>query len=318
MNKVNSKGEIFDVPNPELKGPLTNGESTVINTYDYDHLMFEDPFTYKLFTTCAILEEIPHEKNIHLIYPKTYNAYTKGNTRFSFEDFAKNQAKWFKKRSVLQYAKKKQLLRIIEFGPGSNPVFESSTQEIELTLVDFAFSENACGNTTNLIQGEATKIIKQLTANEERFDVIIANQLIEHLPEPTKFLLDAYEILVQGGILFIETPNLNGWERKIVIDGKWGGFHAPRHFFLFADESLKSSLTAAGFARINQMSILNPYILNNTVRNCCGNGKVSNFLRLRFLSLKNPFWLGILILADLIMKGAGLKTGNTRVIAEKA
>jgi len=49
--------------------------------------------------------------------------------------------------------------------------------------------------------------INNLGTFNNRFDVICAFQVIEHLSEPEKFLLDANKILNENGILICSTPN---------------------------------------------------------------------------------------------------------------
>ena len=42
---------------------------------------------------------------------------------------------------------------------------------------------------------------------KERYDTILAGEIIEHLDNPRAFLSGSYEILNPGGILAISTPN---------------------------------------------------------------------------------------------------------------
>ena len=49
----------------------------------------------------------------------------------------------------------------------------------------------------------------------ESFDLIVIDQVLEHLPNPRYFLADAFKLLKPGGILFLGVPPLD-WSRKIV------------------------------------------------------------------------------------------------------
>lgn len=54
------------------------------------------------------------------------------------------------------------------------------------------------------------------------FDLVIANQMIEHVPEYKKLILELHRVLKRGGYLYLATPNL---KRKLV-----------NHKVLFADK----------------------------------------------------------------------------------
>jgi 2-polyprenyl-3-methyl-5-hydroxy-6-metoxy-1,4-benzoquinol methylase len=63
--------------------------------------------------------------------------------------------------------------------------------------------------------------------DEQRFDVIIMSELIEHVPSPQRFLKRAEELLEEGGILYLTTPNFGSLARR-VLDGSWSVIH-PEH-----------------------------------------------------------------------------------------
>jgi 2-polyprenyl-3-methyl-5-hydroxy-6-metoxy-1,4-benzoquinol methylase len=71
------------------------------------------------------------------------------------------------------------------------------------------------------------------------FDLIIMNNLIEHVRDPVQELRKARSLLKKGGVIFVETPNTDSWDFKFC--GKyWGGLHTPRHTFLFNPKSTHS------------------------------------------------------------------------------
>ncbi len=52
---------------------------------------------------------------------------------------------------------------------------------------------------------------KPLPFKDNIFDIIIANQIIEHLMNTDLFIREIYRVLKSGGIAIISTPNLSGW-----------------------------------------------------------------------------------------------------------
>jgi 2-polyprenyl-3-methyl-5-hydroxy-6-metoxy-1,4-benzoquinol methylase len=73
---------------------------------------------------------------------------------------------------------------------------------------------------------------------EIKFDLIIMNNLIEHVVDPIAELLTAKRLLKSGGKIFIETPNTNSWDFRL-MQKFWGGLHTPRHTFLFNPQSME-------------------------------------------------------------------------------
>jgi 2-polyprenyl-3-methyl-5-hydroxy-6-metoxy-1,4-benzoquinol methylase len=82
-------------------------------------------------------------------------------------------------------------------------------------------------------------------ADDRRFDVLLAQDLLEHVAEPGLFLKLAYDCLRPGGYLVIDTPNVGGANVAIVGE-RWRGFN-PFHIYLFDRHTLTRSLANAGF-----------------------------------------------------------------------
>lgn len=53
--------------------------------------------------------------------------------------------------------------------------------------------------------------VDALVAVGERYDVVIASEVVEHLPEPAAFLRTLRTLLTRGGVLILTTPNGYGW-----------------------------------------------------------------------------------------------------------
>lgn len=81
------------------------------------------------------------------------------------------------------------------------------------------------------------------------FDVITLWDVLEHLPDPNSALEKIHEMLSQNGFLFISIPNTNSFDRYL-FGKNWIGWDAPRHYFLFSVELIKSLLYKKGFGNI--------------------------------------------------------------------
>ena len=80
-----------------------------------------------------------------------------------------------------------------------------------------------------------------------RFDLITANHVLEHVPDPQELLARFKRWLKPDGVLFIELPNAEA--AGLGRYGRfWRGLEAPRHMSVPSPMGLKVALTRAGFA----------------------------------------------------------------------
>jgi len=78
------------------------------------------------------------------------------------------------------------------------------------------------------------------------FDAVTAFDVLEHLPEPTSALVEIRRILRPGGVLVIETGNLDSLNARLAA-GHWYYVLLPGHVSFFSRRSLSRALAAAGF-----------------------------------------------------------------------
>mgnify|MGYP001568320848 CR=1 FL=1 len=81
------------------------------------------------------------------------------------------------------------------------------------------------------------------------FDVILLGDVIEHVPDPVRFLQDIRKVLAPEGILCIDTPNWGGFWRRWGGAG-WLGLNRY-HINLFDAESLPGLLGRCGFRDVS-------------------------------------------------------------------
>jgi 2-polyprenyl-3-methyl-5-hydroxy-6-metoxy-1,4-benzoquinol methylase len=85
--------------------------------------------------------------------------------------------------------------------------------------------------------------------DEERFDVIVMSELIEHVPEPQRFMKRAAELLRRGGILYLTTPNFGSLARR-ALGESWSVVH-PEHIGYFEKATLRAmACEAAGLREL--------------------------------------------------------------------
>ena len=77
------------------------------------------------------------------------------------------------------------------------------------------------------------------------FDVVVMDDVIEHVPDPLAVMREVHRILKPGGIYSLNTPNAGGWLRK-VMRRKWFHFKED-HLFYFSHATMDRALRSAGF-----------------------------------------------------------------------
>ena len=78
-------------------------------------------------------------------------------------------------------------------------------------------------------------------------DLATMFHVIEHVESPAAVIDRIHRWLAPGGVLALETPNLDSLDARRFADRWWGGFHIPRHWTLFTPETLQAMLRARGF-----------------------------------------------------------------------
>jgi SAM-dependent methyltransferase len=80
------------------------------------------------------------------------------------------------------------------------------------------------------------------------FDVITMWDVLEHLYNPKHTLNEINRILKPGGLLLINIPNPESWERNW-FNMYWAGWDIPRHLYLFNQNTISQLLLDAQFEK---------------------------------------------------------------------
>jgi 2-polyprenyl-3-methyl-5-hydroxy-6-metoxy-1,4-benzoquinol methylase len=91
--------------------------------------------------------------------------------------------------------------------------------------------------------------LEELDYPDDFFDAIVMDNVLEHVPDPAVFMKKAVAILKPGGYIFGTTPNFRSIDR-FVFRKYWGGFHMPRHLYVFDAKNLRMFMTKMGISAI--------------------------------------------------------------------
>lgn len=260
---------------------------------DYEYATTNMEFDFYQCQHCSLIfiDPIPEQSMLDIIYPKDYYAYCTHNYSRIIKTMRSRQLDG-KAQKFLTKSGKKNIngIKILEIGCGRGDLllaFRRVNATVSLTGIDF--SEESITNIKKLgFQGESGNIT-ETNLGGQKFDLIICQQLLEHLHNPLIFLQKVRSWLAPDGVFILETPGVESIGRKI-FKGCWGGYHIPRHLFLFSEGTLRMILNSYGFEVIDifydMCLAFWVWSLHNLIFKYT---KMKSFAN--FFSLKNPFAL---------------------------
>ena len=135
-------------------------------------------------------------------------------------------------------------LRILELGAGRGD-FAIALMALGAEVIasdPFSYEE---------LQRRGVKGVASLDDLQSRltFDVVVSNSVIEHLPVPWKVLRDLRTRLVEGGWLYISTPNAISLAAR-VQNARWSEARNRGHMFLFTPKCLQKILAENGYSSV--------------------------------------------------------------------
>lgn len=90
----------------------------------------------------------------------------------------------------------------------------------------------------------------------ERFDLIVLNQVLEHIPDPLGLLGRLRERLAPGGRLILSFPNAASFYARL-FGRRWINWHVPYHLHHFTRRSCRELFRRGGW-RVRQLRTITP------------------------------------------------------------
>ncbi len=100
--------------------------------------------------------------------------------------------------------------------------------------------------------------VEELDLPPDSFDAAILIQTIEHLADPLLVLRAVRRILRPGGALLLVTDNTDSLDFALAKRRHWGGYHFPRHWYLFNPTSLGKLAAAADLEIASLDTMMSP------------------------------------------------------------
>jgi SAM-dependent methyltransferase len=90
-----------------------------------------------------------------------------------------------------------------------------------------------------------TGLLEENRFPQDTFRAVLASHLIEHLNDPAALVREIYRILVPGGFFYVTTPNIAGFQARLL--GRHWRSAIFDHLYLFSAKTLSSMLRQNGF-----------------------------------------------------------------------
>ncbi len=299
--------------------PLCDSKSASVKveTKDYGFFTCENNFTFMECADCSglYLRNRPLLSQLDQIYPNEYTAFNPSN-KSSLVQKARDSVQLKKYHYLRPHIQPDDA--ILEFGCGAGELLQAikraKGQSHKLVGIDFSdvAAKDLRENGIEFWNGD----LLDYEGSSGAFGAVILNQVIEHVAFPTKVVGKINKLLRPGGVVYMETPALGAWDAKLLPLKYWGGWHAPRHFFVFSADTLSRVLREQGFEVIAVSYIFSPFLWANSIQFYLeqewGQKKLAKFFRIScfpYLCL-----IGVVELLQLCLTG---RTSNLRVLARK-
>lgn len=187
----------------------------------------------------------PTPEILNLAYPPNYHAYQEPRSalsrfllRRSYGARALAMARLLPERGV-----------VLDVGCGMGKLLHEIGRRGNFTLLGVEYhaasAEQARQRGIRVWTGELTDAV----LDPASLDLVIMENVLEHLYEPIETPKKIQGLLRPKGKLVGQLPNYDCWDRRL-FGRFWGGGHAPRHIFHFTPATLRQTLEACGFENI--------------------------------------------------------------------
>ncbi len=269
---------------------------------DFEYNSSADTFFAMKCNSCGLvyLNPRPAISEFGKIYPSNYHAFD-----FSEKDFGivyKIRSRLEANR-LLSFCKGLPAdARILDVGCGDGfhlkllRQYGKKSWELEGIDIDKRAIEMAEKSGLSVHHGS----IESIALPQNRFDLALMIQTIEHVEKPAEVLMAVRNFLKPGGRLVIVTDNTDSLDFRFFKKSYWGGYHFPRHWNLFNRNSLKRLAEKNDFEVVHLGTQYSPVNWVYSIHNWLVAKKSSRRLINRF-TLKSTISLSVFTALDIVL-----------------
>jgi 2-polyprenyl-3-methyl-5-hydroxy-6-metoxy-1,4-benzoquinol methylase len=314
-------------PSPQIEVEPTvctvcrsSGATPEAHGKDYLHKTSDQDYQFCRCLSCGhlYLNPRPAIAEIGRIYPPEYGTFTK---RFGRSDslFARIKDKVLLGRFDALAALVPETMRLLDVGCGDGRFLMALRRRFptgQLTGLDWFFGPAVANELDSAGIKTIVGAIETTSLPDKSFDVITMNQLIEHVWDVRLVIDRCKNALKVGGLLAIETPNPDGWDRRFFRAGAWGGYYWPRHLNLFTRDHLSRIVAESGMEVVTSQSLLSPPGWIYSCQFAARRAGLGDWFNKVFSDTSIPL-LAAFAIVDWIALRAGAETSNQKLIARR-
>ncbi len=283
---------------------------------DYEFGTCDNEFIFVCCRACGLtyLRNRPALDTLGIIYPPSYYRYAAylGPVTTRLRGFVQG-ARVRMIRALLPAG-----ATVMEVGCGEGQLLQAirASGDPSWRVVGVDISEEACAALRRTGLEMHCAQFEDLAWPDGTVDLVIMNQVIEHLADPRACVAKAMALLRPGGHLLIETPSVESWDRDWVARDRWGGWHCPRHWSLYTGESLTRLLEQQGLRAGRAEYLLSPFVWAHSMQNVVRDRPAWRWASALLSEASVPA-LVVYGVLDTVQRWVRGRTSNMRVIARK-
>lgn len=273
---------------------------------DFEYGTSPDSFLAVRCQSCSLvyLDPRPALSELDRIYPDTYHAYSFDEDHFGLA--YKVRCRLEARRLLRACRGLPADARILDVGCGDGFHLQLLVDRgkpgwrLEGVDVDARAVTAARGRGLRVHEGT----VENLDLAEEAYDLVLMIATIEHVADPPAVLRAVHRLLKRGRAVLVVTDNTGSLDFRLSHTRHWGGYHFPRHWNLFDNESMRKLAAATAFQVEDLRTITSPVNWTYTVRNALQDWGAPRRVVEQF-SLSSPVALAAFTVFDLLHVAIG-------------
>jgi SAM-dependent methyltransferase len=234
---------------------ICNGhESRALIDLDFEQFSYPGKFHLRQCVSCNLIFNSP--RLLDQEFPKLYDANYYFFSQTAQQAIAHVKSQYLRSIALIEHTPVSR--RIVEIGSAKGyylallKALGWTVQGVELSAFAASFAERMFD--IPVFNGTVETYSDQC---KERFDVVAAFDVIEHVLAPDKFVRAISQLLKTGGTLILDTPNGNAKHIQTHRE-LWSGF-IPFHIYFFNQQNLQRLLEKYGFSVSTAFSYNNAF-----------------------------------------------------------
>jgi len=293
---------------------------------DFEYLSSARTYDIRRCQVCGLLflDDKPSQKEISKLYSNQYYTVNPKSPLYLKGLIYKTKLRGDLKR-VVKFVKTHGSTSVLECGCGNiqrlvglRKIF--GKERLRLVGIDLQLTlearEAARRYDIELFEGSVDHLSNHFDLGS--FDLVLMSQILEHLEAPENALAAIHKLMTKNAKIVIETPCPEGLDFLLFRRRFWGGYHIPRHFYIFPQRCLVRFLGKVGFKVIKTGYMPSPGFWIISFRNALGLNSIERSSSpWELMSFHNISVVSFFSFIDVLFRLFFAETSNQFCIAER-